>query len=332
MNRLLILLLMVRISTSFGQDVHWSQFNEIPIYQNPALAGHFNGDYRFVANYRNQWKSVTVPFSTFSFSVDAPFKKIKNAGVGLLFLNDVTGDGKLRTTDLSGCLSYRLKLLPDSSKTMQLGISAGFNHRQINWNQLYFDNQFNGTNFDPSLPANEAMQTDRKTNLTIGMGLVYKQLLSKQNNISCGVGFFNLNKPNQGFYTQKIQRDIRVNIFGKGVFKIDPDWNIIPSMNVSFQGKYKELIAGSSLKYTLINKTGMYKALYGGLWYRSRDAAFITVGLDYQDWFAGISYDINFSSLVPASNHRGGFEIAARYIINYFKPQKIMHRVCPDFI
>ena len=53
---------------------------------------------------------------------------------------------------------------------------------------------------------------------------------------------------------------------------------------------------------------------------------------DYQDLFVGISYDINFSKLVPASHLRGGIEFAVRYIIRKFKPKRIIHRVCPDYI
>ena len=33
-------------------------------FSNPGNAGQFNGDVRFVANYRDQWRSVTVPFQT----------------------------------------------------------------------------------------------------------------------------------------------------------------------------------------------------------------------------------------------------------------------------
>jgi hypothetical protein len=54
--------------------------------------------------------------------------------------------------------------------------------------------------------------------------------------------------------------------------------------------------------------------------------------MDYNDLFVGISYDLNYSKLVPASRMRGGFELAARYIIRTFKPKKMLHRVCPDFI
>ena len=65
---------------------------------------------------------------------------------------------------------------------------------------------------------------------------------------------------------------------------------------------------------------------------RTKDAGYLSIGMDYQNWFFGMSYDFNFSKLVTASNIRGGIEFAARYIIKRFKPKKIVHRVCPDYI
>ena len=65
---------------------------------------------------------------------------------------------------------------------------------------------------------------------------------------------------------------------------------------------------------------------------RNKDACMLTLGYDHQDLFVGLSYDINLSKLLPASNARGGFEIALRYIINRFKPKRADHRVCPDYI
>jgi type IX secretion system PorP/SprF family membrane protein len=315
-----------------SQDIHWSQFNDIPLFQNPGNAGNFNGDYRFVANYRNQWKSVTVPFSTLSISADARSYQYKQLGYGILFFHDVTGDGKLRTIEMQSNASYLFKLRNDSTHTIRPGINIGLNHRQVNWDQLYFDNQFNGVLFDPSLPTNELYQTDRRTNLSIGVGGVYEYYRNKREKYSAGIGIYNINRPNQGFYGEKIQRDVRLNLFAKGLHKLDVDWDLVPAINFSIQGKYRELMLGSSVKYTLIDRLGLYRAVYGGLWYRNRDAACLTVGMDYQAWFAGISYDINFSKLVPASNARGGVEFAVRYILNHFKPSRSLHRVCPDYI
>jgi len=324
-------LLLFAVNAS-AQDIHWSQFNDNPIFQNPGNAGHFNGDLRFVGNYRDQWRSVTVPFSTISFSVDANYYKNKNLGYGLMVFHDVVGDGHFRTIELEGNASYQIKLTSDSMHTIRPGINIGMNHRQVNFDQFQFDNQFNGINYDPTLPTNEIYSTDRKTNFTFGVGSIYQYYKNARFTFTGGFGAYNLNRPNQGFYNDIIPRDIRVNLFGKGLYKLNYDWDLVPGVNISIQGKYREIILGSSVKYTLVNRLGEYRALYGGLFYRNRDAAYMSIGMDYQAWFVGVSYDFNFSKLVPASQVRGGLEIAVRYIMNRFKPKKITHRICPDYI
>lgn len=320
------------LSNVLAQDIHWSQFNQNPIFQNPGNSGQFNGDLRFVGNYRDQWRSVTVPYSTLSFSVDGNLKKMKNLGYGVLFFHDVVGDGQFRTIELQGNVSYLIKLTKDSTHSFRPGVNLGFNHRQFNFDQFYFDSQFDGVAYNPSLSTNEIYQTDRKSNFSFGIGGVYQYFKNDRFQFTAGVGAFNLNRPNQGFYNTYIPRDIRVSIFGKGVYKIGFDWDLVPGIQYSVQGKYQELMVGTSVKYTLINRLGEYRALYAGLWYRNKDAGLISVGMDYQSWFAGLSYDLNFSKLVPASRARGGIEISVIYILHRFKPKKIVHRICPDYI
>ena len=53
-----------------AQDIHFSQFNMSPVNLNPAFTGFFDGDYRGVANYRSQWSSVPVSYSTVSLQAD----------------------------------------------------------------------------------------------------------------------------------------------------------------------------------------------------------------------------------------------------------------------
>lgn len=315
-----------------AQDVHWSQFDANPIYQNPGNTGQFNGDIRFVGNYRDQWRSVTVPFNTINITADATLPFNRNIGVGGMLFHDVVGDGQFRTVELQANASYLLKLTSDSMHTIRPGINFGLNHRQLNTDQFYFDNQFDGIQYNPGLPTNEVFGTDRKSNLSFGMGAIYQYYENERLNFTGGIAIFNINRPNQGFFTTEIKRDRRVNIFANGIYKINYDWDVLPSMQFSVQGVYRELMIGGRAKYTLINRLGEYRALYGGLFYRNKDAAFLSVGMDYQNWFVGMSYDINFSKLVPASRLRGGFELSVRYILTRFKPKKIVHRICPDYI
>lgn len=332
MRKLLVFCALLFVAPVFAQDIHWSQYNDNPVFQNPGNSGRFQGDYRLHANYRDQWRSVTVPFRTLSFSGDMKFRERPEIGLGALFFSDVAGDGKFRTVELQIAPSYQFKLTPDSTHTLRFGIQAGLNHRQVNFAGFSFDAQFNGTYYDPSLGTNELYQQAKNTNISVGTGAVYEYYVHPRRKISGGIAFFNLNRPNQGFYGDKIQRDIRMNLFAKAQYKLNYDWDILPSLMVQLQGKYKEIIFGSTARYILLDRLGEYRAVYFGAFFRNRDAGYVSAGLDYQNWYAGVSYDLNFSKLVPASNARGGLEVSLRYILTSFKPKKVIHRVCPDYI
>ena len=60
-----------------GQDLHFSQFLNSPLNLNPAQTGFFHGSQRFILNHRNQWASVTKPYSTISGSFDMQLLKRK---------------------------------------------------------------------------------------------------------------------------------------------------------------------------------------------------------------------------------------------------------------
>jgi type IX secretion system PorP/SprF family membrane protein len=315
-----------------AQDIHWSQFVDNPIYQSPGQAGNFSGDYRFIANYRDQWRSVTVPFQTLSVSFDSRIKWKREIGYGLLVFHDMVGDGKLKTLEIQANGNLPLYLKGDSTLVFRPGINIGMNQRRLNPNPLTFDNQFNGVVFDPSLPTNESFQTDSKTNLSTGLGTVLDWKIDPKSKLNTGIGFYNLNRPNQGFFGQKITRDIRGNIFARYERYLRKDILLLPAINISLQGKYREIVLGSSVKYLLSNQKIVYRAVQGGVWYRFKDAAYFSAGMDYQNWFFGVSYDLNFSKLTQASGARGGIEFAVRYIHRSLKPKKIYHRICPDYI
>jgi len=327
-----ILILLLSSLLCFSQDIHFSQFDYNPVFQNPGNVGQFKGDYRLHFNHKDQWRSVTVPFQTTSLSLDAKPFQDKKIAIGLTVFHDVVGDGNLRTVEVVPSLSYQIKITPDSTHTLRPAIQLGLNNRSLSFENFYFDAQFNGTAFDPTLPTNELLINDERTNLTVGIGTVYEWYKSKRKRITGGLGLFNINSPDQGFFGQTVNRDLRFNMFARMQYKIGIDIDIIPSLQFNVQGKYRELNIGSQLKYTVKDKKGDYSALYGGLFFRNKDAAYLLFGYEWQNWWAGVSYDINVSQLVPASNLRGGLEVSLRYIFTPFRPKKIIHRVCPDYI
>lgn len=314
-----------------AQDIHWSHVNRQPLYQNPGNTGLFNGDIRLTGNYKDQWRQVTLPFSTLALGIDGKWSKRKLQW-GALFFYDQVGDGKFKTIELQLSAAKQLKLTADSVHCLSIGIQAGMNYRQVNMSKFYFDNQFDGVVFDPSLPTQESYLDDARANVSLATGAVYTWNRSEKEQLTLGIAGFNLNRPNQGFYGQKVQRDRRLSLFGIYERPLNSDWTLLPGFSLNFQGTYRELLLGSQARYTLINKLGTYRAVDGGIWFRSRDAVILRVGIAIQNWSVAMSYDTNISKLVPASNLRGGLELSASYIITRFKPRTVIHRVCPDYI
>ena len=93
-------------TTLLAQDVHFSQWYNNPLFSNPALTADFDGDYRITAHQREQWASVSVPFSTTSVGLDMP---IENWGLGLQFLRDQSGSSRLSLTQFNLSLSRSLQ-------------------------------------------------------------------------------------------------------------------------------------------------------------------------------------------------------------------------------
>ena len=319
---------------SFGQDIHFSQFYNSPLNLNPSLAGKFNGDYRFVGNYRNQWNSVTIPFSTVSFSADANrLTKIKNLGTGIVFNHDNTGDSRFKTTILNAVVSYKIALDKDSNHNISGGIQIGFTNKNLSYQELRFDAQYNGVRFDNGLPNQEYFTARAQTFLNLHAGMVYDYQIDSDKKWQLGISLFNITNPKESYFNnQEIKLDRRITAHTTLTLDITSEIDVLPSLFYMKQGKYFEFIIGSLGKYTLSEGAGNNQSVYAGLFYRSKDAGYLTVGYEINNWNFGLSYDINLSSLRQASNGRGGIELSAIYILKLFRPTKKVHKFCPDYI
>jgi type IX secretion system PorP/SprF family membrane protein len=317
-----------------AQDIHYSIWDMSPMNLNPAMTGQFDGDYRFDGNHRSQWKSVTTPYSTFSFSGDSKriFKK-KNLSGGIQINQDRAGDSRLNTFQLNGSVALLLPLSADSMQNISFGVQTGLTNRNLTYDPLQFDVQYDGFQYDPNLSNQETFARASRTYLNLNSGIGYFNKIDTRKIISGGIGFFNLSAPKQSYFNDdNIRLDVRIAIHGNAEWKVAEKWDVIPSFIFSSQGKFKELNFGGAGRYVITDFIGMYRAAWIGAYYRNKDAVFFTLGFNYDAWKVGINYDLNTSSLRPASNGRGGFEIAIEYIIKLAKPSRVMHRICPDYL
>ncbi len=315
-----------------GQDIHFSQFYNSPLTLNPANTASFDGDYRFAGNYRNQWNAVTVPFATFSMTGD-----INNAfgvnglGIGAVFNHDNTGDSKFTTTVVNVSGSYRIKI--NDNRFLTLGIQSGITNKNLSYDELRFDAQYNGFSFQQGLPSRESFSSNRQTFFNLHSGIRFQQKIDERNEFKLGVGLFNLTKPTESYFdNQAIELDRRFVANASYQFDVSSEIDLVPTMFFMAQGTYFEYILGVRGKYILSDAVGAKQAAYIGLFFRTKDAGFITAEYDYNNWHFGLSYDINLSTLRQASNGRGGIEFSAIYILKQLKVTSEKFKRCPDYL
>jgi type IX secretion system PorP/SprF family membrane protein len=317
-----------------AQDIHFSQFNNSFLNLNPALTGSFDGDYRFNGNFKNQWSQVSEPFQTFSFSAEAksPFEKFDNLSLGIVLFNDEAGLGGLTTTQANISASYLKGIDLDSTWIIKAGLQLGYTARSVNFDAFNFDQQYNGRQFDANLASGENFNENSIGSINMHSGFGLEHIYDFRKTFEAGLSLFNITGPNQSFENDNSTLDWRTSIYLRSDFYLSEKMDILPSILVSTQGKFNELVVGSNLRYRLNGTNYLRENIYGGIWYRNNDAIIASAGIDYHQWNVGLSYDINISSLEIASNNRGGLELSLTYIFKDFKPIIRRYKVCPNFM
>jgi type IX secretion system PorP/SprF family membrane protein len=305
-----------------------------PLNLNPALSGHFDGNYRFNGNHRLQWRSVTVPYSTFALSSDVRhIKGSKKFSAGLQINQDRAGDSRFNTFQCNVTGVYHHFFNIYSKHSFSAAVQSGFTNRNLQYDDLRFDVQYDGFQYNSNLGNQEVFSRESRNYLNLNSGIHYVYRVAERQQLEVGVGLFNLTRPRQSFFNDDaILLDVRANTHVTYRWQINDKWIVLPMIFTYFQGEYKSLNVGGIGEYVLLDFAGSYRAIWGGLFYRNKDAAFISGGVRYDQWKFGLSYDVNVSTLVPASNHRGSIELAVQYIINKTPYQRIFHRICPDYL
>ena len=149
-----LLLFFVFLSPTASQDAQFYQVFASPLTLNPAMTGMIDGNFRISGVYRDQWRAlVDKPFSTFAMSGDGRFsisKKRKDnsdyVGVGLYFQSDKVGAIAFTTNQLGISTAIHKSLDKRLKQYLSFGMQVSINQRNINYENLDFEDEFNGVN------------------------------------------------------------------------------------------------------------------------------------------------------------------------------------------
>lgn len=303
-----------------AQDLHYTQFYNAPINLNPALTGN-EADYRLILNTRSQWKSVTVPYRTYSAGFDMRAFGIgtfhPNTGVGITVNSDIDGDANLRTTNFNFTSSYHHVIDADSVNTISAGILLGYTQKSFNIDALTFNNQFNGDLFDPTAPTGEPVSNDKMGYFDLGIGMHAKLLNNNKRQAQIGFAIQHINQAKNSFYNSgDVKIKPRITSYLQWMQRFDSKV-LIPYLLYMHQNTLQQIQIGGRMQWI---KTENIKIIETGASCRWNDAITIQAGIGFKNLNVGLSYDINISKLRSASNGRGAFEASIIYRMFKIRP------------
>ena len=306
-----------------AQGMHFSQYYNAPLLLNPANAALMSdNDYRVGVNYRKQWASIPVPYTTISAFGD--FQLMRNSnysywmGVGFAFFNDKAGNGDLSLTRFEANLAYHV-MMGDYSM-LSAGLVGGYGQRSINYNKLSFNQQWDGFKFDIDLANGEQDGIVNTNYMDIGAGINLALFPNEATYIKFGLGLAHVNQPKETFYDGTTANKVGMRPTGNidALLRMSDRVTLNPSVYYTTQKSASELIFGGQGLVNISDKS------YGsderkttqiilGAYYRWNEAVIGTFGMNFSGVKFMVSYDYTISTLAVDNGGKGGLELSFVY-------------------
>lgn len=332
---LFVLLLLCGAFASQAQDPNFSQFFASPLTLNPALTGKFDGVFRVAGNYRNQWPTINNAFTTATVSLDAgilrnSIPEYDQFGVGIMAFTDKSGNGVLQNNFLALSTAYHKALDEDGFHQIGLGFQGTFVNKRLDRTGLNFEDMLRSDGFTGLSGETFSGEKIDVSYFDMNLGVLYNGTSDGSNNFYLGASMYHVTRPKETFKQGNYLLEPRITIQAGGMLPIG-EYNAVHfSANHSRQANATNTLIGGAYAINVSQDLNNPTNLYLGSWYRFGDALIPYVGLEFGDFQLGATYDINTSSLKPASNMRGGAEISLIYIKKHSDPNAKKLN-CPKF-
>ena len=282
------------VTNAYAQTPFMSQQFVATNFFNPATVG-FGTNNQFQTFYRNQFSGVGDPFKTIGVGVDfALFKNednegYNNFGVGLQGVSEQVLNGILQTNEITLSLANRVFLNKDRTSFFSIGISSTYISRNIDRNALTFGDQYNsGRLFNStSLETIGNFPTKFSTN----GGIMYS-FVSPDVFLQTGASTFYINRStnalNYGNVNQSFQMVTTLNYEHR--FMEDNTYVIHADYQNRLEAEF--VYVGGAIGLPIYAMDEQQNKFYVGCFYRSKDAIVPYVGLLYNKYKIGLTYDI----------------------------------------
>ena len=305
MRIFIILLLILAVGRLYAQESQFSQFFASSAYLNPAFVG-LESNTSVAVNYKSAITDKEGSLKELTHaSIIHPIQKLttyvsQSAGVGVTFVQEKTGfEGIYQTTNVLLSGSYVVRFDYEGKKLLSFGLQGGVIQNKLNTSDLQFGSQYNPyIGYDNTLPI-ESLNQYNNISPTFNYGMVFSKTdhhnpLLSQNSMILGVSFHNINQPKEGFFSNS-QMPIHFKAILTARRKLQTNYFIHPSAYVlAVRGVYQ---VNTGLYISRYFGQQLSTLMQVGTWFRHNDSFIFLTGIQHQNWKAGISFDLNSTSI-----------------------------------
>ena len=332
------------LGTARAQDLHFSQFYNMPVWLNPALTGVTEGDYRIAAIYRNQWWAPGENFGSPAFmtpglSIDAPIRVGNNAlGIGGLVIADRQAGGALQDIHAALSISYVQTLGSAGRHRLSVGLQGTYMNRRFDADGLQFASQFTGNTYNASLPG-ETFEADAFHSADVHAGLAWSSRFSDRFAWQIGTAVSNIARVDRSYLAQGDRDDdLRFTAHTSMDWALNTTGSVslLPSVLFLHMAGTNQMNSGLGLGIDLTESTrltvGPYLRSNGWVSELALDAIIGYVAVDVKGLRIAGSYDHTISDLQDAAGAQGSMEVSVVWVGRSKPlPEGPRHIFCPRF-
>lgn len=313
---------------SYSQDKHFSQFDAAPLYYNPGQAGVYDGNHRFMGNFKSQWKT----YETYMLSYDRMLPKTLSMlggffGAGIMVNHDVQGVNSYSTTELNLLPAFHKPII-DNKVMLSSGLGLTTSTFSVDQSTMIPPSSLEDPNYEEG--SYDGFESTREFNFDVSLGVNLHYVVLDKHPTNLGITWHHLLGASSGFTpsNDRIDNPRRFSINANSEIEVAKDVKLLPSLIWMYQLPVHQINTGTFVRYDLEKKNKVLKGIYVGGWYRFGDAIITGIAFDFpgfQDTHLfnfGISYDINVSSSYrelskfdSSYGSNGSFEVSLKYII-----------------
>jgi type IX secretion system PorP/SprF family membrane protein len=324
-----------------GQDINFSQFYELPLLRNPALAGIYSGDGRITSAIRSQWgnaSSPSAPFMSQAIGMEIRARLPKNSdsytSFGLQITNDYAGDSRFGKLQVLPLIAYNQLINADYNLYVTLAFMGGPVSQHFDFTKLRFDDQFVNGAYSPANPTQQVYANTNVTYLDGNVGLSVSGNINEDINYYIGGAYFHFTEPKVAFIrANDIKLNKKIGINGGLTFPINDFSRMTLYADYFKQGGNSQGQGGIIFKKDIDQQDidNTISISFGAL-YRWQDAIIPVVKVDLYRFGFGLSYDVNTSKLQAATKLQNAFELTFSFRAFTNSNRSVLNRQnCPVF-